>query len=726
MIKKIIIAIVALIILLIVAVGIFLATFDLNHYRGYIQQRISLMLNKPVQIGVMRSKLSLSPTIEISNLRILEDDTNHKAVLEIPTANVSLELIPLIRDFNFDIKKIDTKLISVDLDSFSPKQNHPQKNGSISNNTQKKLLDSFWIKDIVADKILLRFTHEGKRQAIELTKFTIKELNNFKFQLGYNKKSFEIEGSFGSLKKFLSTPTSVSFNLKVKQGNASATLKGQIGDLKNFKKIRLNTSFEVLKLSTFLKNWQISTPAIMDVGATLKFQTEGDLEKMWINNLELNLAKSSLVVSGSGEAIKLKKSPRILLKSDIKFNESSTSKTLNLKPFELKSDLTLSTSALNIEHIDFRTGHSDFSGNIEISWKDKIKINPNLKSSYFDLKDLLLNTSPSKVEVSTKKKSAYNKKNKTNWSLLNEIEMSGKIFIEHLFITNLITDYVTVELLPTIQNNNLSTKFKGKFLEGSINGTINLNAINQTADIKLNGNNLNLDKIRYIYTKIRNIRANTHLSITTQGNTSEELLSSLNGRLDVEFIGGTIVDSWFNSLPIILNSAKKNTDGLDFSTTDKKTKILCGVINVPIENGLITSNENIVLQTEFLDFAITGEINLKRKNMDIALVPTVAKTNTNNFLSLAQLIHISGPWDKPAFELDTKKFLMNLIQSKKIAQNTYNTPNSKFYLCQKALGSTLEKPSQKPTQKKERRIIPSQAPQKEDLRGLFGKILSDK
>ena len=42
MIKKIIIALVSLIVLLIVAVGIFLATFDLNHYREFAEKKLSL------------------------------------------------------------------------------------------------------------------------------------------------------------------------------------------------------------------------------------------------------------------------------------------------------------------------------------------------------------------------------------------------------------------------------------------------------------------------------------------------------------------------------------------------------------------------------------------------------------------------------------------------------------------------------------------------------------
>ena len=72
MIKKILITLAVLIVLLLVGFGIFLATFDLNHYREFAQKQLSKALNYPVQIGSMRTKLSLIPTIQINNFKIFQ------------------------------------------------------------------------------------------------------------------------------------------------------------------------------------------------------------------------------------------------------------------------------------------------------------------------------------------------------------------------------------------------------------------------------------------------------------------------------------------------------------------------------------------------------------------------------------------------------------------------------------------------------------------------------
>ena len=725
MIKKIIIAIVSLIVLLIVAVGIFLLTFDLNHYREFTEKKLSLILNRPVQIGAIHTKLSLSPTIEILNFKILEGNESHKTILEVPSMDVNLELIPLIRDFNFDIKKIDTMFISVNLDSLLTKNSSASNKSESLTNIKKTFLDNFWIKDIAVKKALLRFSIKNEKQAIEFENLTLKELNHFKFKALYQKKNVDIEGSFGSLKSIISNPNSLPINLKIKQGNATTTLKGQIGDLKNMKKIRINVSSEILKLSSFLKAWQISAPAITDIATTFKFQLDGSTEKMWINNVDINFAKSALLVSASGEAINLNKKPQILLKTNIQLKEGIISKNLNLKPFDMTTNLTFKPTSLNIEDINFRTGHSDFSGNIQIDWKNKIKFTPNLKSSYFDIKDILLDMNFSNQSQKNKKK--YNtKKQKTIWNFLNNFDMSGKLIVEHLFLTNLITDYVAINISPTVSEGNLSAVFSGKILQGFFEGDLNLKSNNHMLNLEINGNDLNLDKIRSVYSKIRGAHVNTQLSLNANGNNFNDLLSSSNGRFSLEFIGGTIVDPWFNSLPVILNSSKRNTDGLDFTTSDKKTKIVCGAINVPIENGLITSNENIVLQTEPLDIAITGEINLRTKSLDIAMVPTIAKNNQKNSSQLAQLIHVSGPWHNLSFELDTKKFLMNLLQIKKIGQNNFSAPNSPYYMCQKALGRDIEKKKRTETPTKKKELVIPQKNEKRDLKNLLSQILTEK
>ena len=193
MIKKIIIALVSLIVLLIVAVGIFLATFDLNHYREFAEKKLSLILDRPVQIGAMHTKLSLIPTIEISNFRILDSKENPNPILEIPQMDATLKMVPLIKNFQVDIQKIDVLLVSVNLTNmtFKDKKQESQKNQQTENEKKeanpKHTLDlnNFWIKNITVNRTLLRFMNKGEKDAIELNNLVIKDLNNLKFQVAY-------------------------------------------------------------------------------------------------------------------------------------------------------------------------------------------------------------------------------------------------------------------------------------------------------------------------------------------------------------------------------------------------------------------------------------------------------------------------------------------------------------------------------------------------------------
>ena len=59
-----------LLLFLLIGIGIFLWTFDLNTYRGYIERKVSTALGTPVRIGSLSMKLSLIPTIEVQNIQM--------------------------------------------------------------------------------------------------------------------------------------------------------------------------------------------------------------------------------------------------------------------------------------------------------------------------------------------------------------------------------------------------------------------------------------------------------------------------------------------------------------------------------------------------------------------------------------------------------------------------------------------------------------------------------
>ena len=736
MIKKIIIAIVALIVLLIVAVGIFLATFDLNHYREFTEKKLSLLLNRPVQIGAMHTKLSFIPTIEISNFEILDSKENPKPILQIPQMDATLKIVPLIKNFQVDIQKIDVLLVSVNLTNmtFKNKQNdttknkEPEKGEKESSQKQILNLDNFWIKNITINRTLLRFMNKGKKDAIELNNLIIKDLNNLKFQLIYHKKNFNVDGSFGILTKLIIEQKELPINLKIKQGIATLTLKGQIGNLPKMEKIKINGTLNMSKLKTFLKTWDIDLSNAFDTNLSTKFYLDGNLEKLKISNFETNIARESFIIKATGEALNLKENPIVKLNLDINLKEGELSKKANLNPIEFTTDLLIDSHSLNLNNLLFRSGHSDLSGNFKADWKEKLTIQPNLKSSYLDLKDILkegvISKKQTKSQSQEKKQTLAWQKKRINWDILQQFDINGKIDIDHLFATNLITTYIGISLQANSKNGVLNSSIKSTALSGQIVANLNLNAKKQTVQLNLTGQDLNLDKIRAVYPRVHDAHINTEISLDTKGRTYKELFANADGKIITELLeGAVIVDKWFNSLPLTLNAAKRKTDFLDFSTSDNKTEILCATVNLPIRNGILVSNNSIAMQTTAFNIVLDGSINMKDETLDLRLIPSVDESKqTNQLLNLTQFIQITGPWNKPSWRLDKKAIASNLLNTDSTIQTN---SNSQFGLCESALGRkvNMEHPN-KMRQKPSKSTPKQQRKPQENLKDLLRKSLS--
>ena len=731
MIKKIIITIVALIILLIVAVGIFLATFDLNHYREFTEKKLSLLLNRPVQIGAMHTKLSLIPTIEISNFEILDSKENPKPILQIPQMDATLEIVPLIKNFQIDIQKINVLLISADLTNLTHKTTKEQDSPKTQDVQSKKAaeLDNLWVKNIVVNKILVRFMNGKNKDAIELENLTIKDLNNLKFKTIYHKKEFNIDGSLGALTKLIIEQKELPINLKIKQGTATLTLKGQIGDLPKMEKIKLNTTLNISKFKSFLKGWNVDLPNAFDTSLATKFYLDGNLKKMQISNLETSLSRDSFTIKSSGEILNLNHNPKMKLKMDINLKEGDFAKKMNLNPIELTADLEMDLTSLKLDNLLFRSGHSDLSGNFRMDWKETPTILPNLRSSYLDIKDIFKDGITSQKQIrnehqKSKKASLSWYKKRVNWDWIKKFNINGRIDIDHLFVTNLITNYISISADIQMNNGTLNSSIKSEALAGHIDASLNLDAKKQTADLNLVGQDLNLDKIRAIYPHIHDAHINTEISLNTKGRTFKELFNNANGKIVTELLeGAVIVDKWFNSLPLTLNAAKRKTDFLDFSTTDNKTEILCATINLPIKNGVLISDNSIAMQTTALDIVLDGSINMKDETLDLRLIPSVNNSKeSNQLLNLSQFIQIIGPWNKPSWRLDKKAIVSNLLNKDSTIQTN---DNSEYGLCERALGRkvNMEHPN-KMRQKPSKTAPKKQEQPQENLKDLLRKSLS--
>src|SRR5271154_429558 len=112
--RKIAIVIGIVVLVIVVAVGVLLATFDPNDYRGTIQTKLEQQLNRKVTLGNM--SLGLLPLrFRVANLSITDDSKfSNRAFLLTQELSVSVKLLPLLSK-SVEVESLSLERPSVEL-----------------------------------------------------------------------------------------------------------------------------------------------------------------------------------------------------------------------------------------------------------------------------------------------------------------------------------------------------------------------------------------------------------------------------------------------------------------------------------------------------------------------------------------------------------------------------------------------------------------------------------
>jgi AsmA protein len=113
--RKVLIAIAVIVVVIIAGAAIFVATFDVNKYRGTIQAQLQQHLGRPVQLGDMHLKL-FPPSITVQNLAIADDPrfNSDAPFVKANELDVSVKLLPLLHK-QVEIRSLDLQRPTVNL-----------------------------------------------------------------------------------------------------------------------------------------------------------------------------------------------------------------------------------------------------------------------------------------------------------------------------------------------------------------------------------------------------------------------------------------------------------------------------------------------------------------------------------------------------------------------------------------------------------------------------------
>lgn len=141
------------------------------------------------------------------------------------------------------------------------------------------------------------------------------------------------------------------------------------------------------------------------------------------------------------------------------------------------------------------------------------------------------------------------------------------------------------------------------------------------------------------------------IDVTGRGASPHELAASMNGDLVVEIQNSTIRNDVFEVLGSDLLT-QFVTSIVPFVKRDDVTKLQCGAVHFEAKDGVLTSDKQIVLETDKMKVVGGGVINLNNEKIEIGFSPKARKGIGVSIGSVATFVRLGGTLSDPKPETD--------------------------------------------------------------------------
>ena len=148
------------------------------------------------------------------------------------------------------------------------------------------------------------------------------------------------------------------------------------------------------------------------------------------------------------------------------------------------------------------------------------------------------------------------------------------------------------------------------------------------------------------------------LHLRGNGNNLHQIMGGMSGKAQISIGKASMPTNYINaggdfvvSLFEAINPLRKKTD---------KTIIGCAVAYFPVSNGLVNMKDSIGIETDRLDIALSGNINLKTESINLNIYPR-EKSGLTTGLDLANLVKVQGTLQNPELGINKEGVLNSAV-----------------------------------------------------------------
>lgn len=203
---------------------------------------------------------------------------------------------------------------------------------------------------------------------------------------------------------------------------------------------------------------------------------------------------------------------------------------------------------------------------------------------------------------------------------------------------------------------------------GTVNGTIDVNAQNQTAAANLKADNVILQNLDTAFANPQNSelyikeggKTTALVNVITGGQNTDQYLANLNGQI-IAFADPSVVKIK-NLERLQGNIIVQILQNLKLNITNKEMKLKCAVFRSDIQSGRMNFPKGIVFDANDLYLVADGHINLGDEKINLAIQPFSGKIKDTSISSiLGSLLKIKGTINKPKLAINQAATAQSVI-----------------------------------------------------------------
>ncbi|MAD73622.1 MAG: hypothetical protein CML20_02260 [Rheinheimera sp.] len=348
--------------------------------------------------------------------------------------------------------------------------------------------------------------------------------------------------------------------------------------------------------------------------------------------------------------------PRATLVANIEnfsaFSKIDTARWDSFLPLTLKIQLAGNNTLYQIDPFNISLGDSQLEGSLTVNNTQRlVAINGHFHAPEIDLNRFATTTAETlegKGESVDEDSGDLISDSPLNWGWLSAATANVAMTIGSLQFNQ--TTFSNIKTQLVIRDSKLQAEpFDAELAQGKVRGHLNIEQLDKGASLDgrlMVSGLVPADLGQQNKGLIDGGETDLLLNLQANGNTPQQLASSLTGEIALEIQGATITNNLFEVLgsDILLQTINLLNP---FAKRDSTTELECAAVYFKAKQGVLTSPEQLVIETSKMKIRGGGTINLNDESLRIDFVPTPRDGLGISLSNLASVVRLGGTLGKP-------------------------------------------------------------------------------